>query len=249
MAEALALLGAVAATAQCVDIGKRLLRTGRDLYSRLYDAPDKLRRSLTQLQQLVDLIDLVKQQSYASSTSPLIASSQPGFGSVSPVTWLEAVIMDCTNQFQDLEAILKKMLSEIESKPGKVNWRSILTLKRERTISELFSEIERQKSALNLWLGHSTSRELSELHSDLNGLRKKIITTNDLVQLREDFEKTSEKLAREYSEITEGHLRKLQDLDRKRYASFEQRVRMDHCHTPSSIEISQSQLCAPVSSL
>ena len=142
MAEALALLGAVAAAIQCLDIGRSLLRTGFNLCSKLHDAPHKIRRSLKQLQQLVDLIEPVKQQSHNSLTSPLIASSQPVLMSASTLLWLEALIRDCTTQFQTLEAILKELLSELEDRKGKVIWKSILTLKREQTITELFSEIE-----------------------------------------------------------------------------------------------------------
>jgi hypothetical protein len=247
MAEALVLLGAVAAAIQCVDTGWNLLRTGSNLCSRLHNAPGKIRRSLEQVQQLVDLVELIKQVSTNSLTSSMRAPSQPGSISVSAISWLEVVIKDCTDQCRSLETILKEMLSEVEDGKCQGISRRILTLKREKIITNSFSEIERQKSALNIWLGHSALGQLNELHNKFDGLRSKVITVDHLVRVQEQFYRAWKGSARDYSEAIHDHLNGIQDLNEKGVSRLEQHICQDRRQILSKISTSQSQLCSLVS--
>lgn len=172
MAEAIALLGAVAAGAQCAQVGGQILLLGWSLRSKLQAAPDQVKGWLGQIEQLVALAELMKEPDSDLSQSVLrLPSPQSSSPARTAATWVEAALLECTAQASTLTDVLKDMLQEVDDGKGRKIWKTILTVKREREITSALQEIERQKSMLNMWLGQNNLRQLDHLHRTVKEVR------------------------------------------------------------------------------
>jgi hypothetical protein len=120
MAEAVALLGAVAAGVQCAQVGLQVLILGSSLRAKLQDAPEKVKRWLGQVEQLVALAELIKQAN-ADLSSSSFRSQPPTSSSLDrpASTWVETALRNCTDQVQTLQDILKDMLQEVDDGKGR----------------------------------------------------------------------------------------------------------------------------------
>jgi hypothetical protein len=167
MAEAVTLLGVVAAGVQCAEVGVQLLLLGSKLCSRIQDAPDKVKRWLDQIQQLVALAEFMQQLDTIRDLSRLsLSSTNPA------ISWVEAALSDCTTQARALQDILEEMLEGVNDSSGLKMWKKILTVKREARITSALHEIERQKGLLNIWIGQSNLCQLSGLQGSADQIRE-----------------------------------------------------------------------------
>jgi len=167
MAEAIALLGVVAAGIQCADVSTRLLLFGSDLCSKLQDAPEKVRRWLDQIQQLITLAESIKQLDAIRIAFPVSLPSTK-----SKVSWVEAALIDCTAQARTLQSVLEEMLEGVSDSTGQKMWKKILTIKREARILSALHEIERQKALLNIWIGQINLCHLHKLHDSAENIKE-----------------------------------------------------------------------------
>lgn len=179
MAEAIALLGAVAAGVQCAQVCVQILLLGSSLRSKLQDALDKVKKWLGQIEQLIALAELMKKNDADLSLSalrilpPLSSSSSSSSEAAArtAATWVKAALLECTAQAQDLKSVLTDMLQEVDEGKGRKIWKTILTMKRVLRITSSLQEIERQKSMLNMWLGQNNLRQLGDLHHSVKEVR------------------------------------------------------------------------------
>lgn len=84
MTEAIALLGGAAAAIQCAQAGGQLLLLGASLSSKLQDAPDKVKRWLAQIEQLIALAELMKRTGVNLSPSTVLPLTPPSSSTSSP---------------------------------------------------------------------------------------------------------------------------------------------------------------------
>jgi len=252
MAEAIALLGVVAAGIQCTQVGLQLLLLGSSLRSKLQDAPDKVKGWLGQIEQLITLTELVRKADAdisLSSLPPLQPASSSS--SNSTVTWIEGALRECTRQCNILQDILKDMLQDVDDGKGQRIWKKILTVKRETTISSALEEIERHKSMLNIWLGHKNSRQLDSLHQVVGGIQEGVEkvahnTLHNEQSLRSEFQNLSTEV-NATSAITVSGFESLKIISASNLQSIGQQIQKHHCEFQSESSEIKSQLSDLVS--
>ena len=163
MAEVLALVGAASAGVQFADAAAKLFNLATTLRAKLKEAPEKVKRLLNQIDQLITLAEWMKQtEADLPSLSGRLPQSISAAGR-SGVSWVEGALMDLTTQAQVLQHILEDMVQEVDHGKLQNLWKGILTVKREREINSALDEIERHKATLNMWLGQRNSRPLNDL--------------------------------------------------------------------------------------
>ena len=247
MAEAIALLGVVSAGVQCAQVGVQLLMLGLSLRSKLQDAPDKVKRWLGQIEQLVALAELIKQTDADLSLSSLRLLPPPSLSSArSATTWVEAALLDCMDQAQALQDVLKDMLREVDDGKGQKIWKTILTMKRETRITRALHEIERQKSMLNIWLGQNNMRQLNDLQHGVqdfrDGVEKVDRHTLHVEQtFREEFQNLSTAFHSSHG-ATASSLESLRNLSMSSAESLGQQMQQYHGELQSESSVMQLQL-------
>ena len=102
MAEAIALLGVMAAAVQFIEVGSRVLRFGSSLSSKLGEASQRVERWLDQVRQFNALVELIKQ-----TTAQLSISAASSTSDLATPSWLEATLRICTAQTLTLEGVLE----------------------------------------------------------------------------------------------------------------------------------------------
>jgi hypothetical protein len=250
MAEAIALLGVVAAGVQCAQVGVQLLMLGSSLRSKLQDAPDKVKRWLGQIEQLVALAELIKQTDADLSRllpPPSLSSAR------SAAAWVEAALLDCTGQARALQDVLKDMLQEVDDRKGQKIWKTILTVKRETRITSALHEIERQKSMLNIWLGQNNLRQLDDLHHTVQDFRDGVEKVDrHMLHVEQTFCEEFQNLSTAFhssSRATTSGLECLRNLGTSSVESLGQQMQQYHGELQSESSVMQLQLHALVSVL
>lgn len=247
MAEAIALLGVTAAGIQCAQVGVQLLMLGSSLCSKLQDAPDKVKRWLDEIEQLVALAELIKDSAAVLSRS--------SFGSAAPVSplparpaisWVEAALRGCIIQAQALQDILKEMLHDVDDGKGQRIWKTIVTVKRETKITNLLSEIERQKSMLNMWLGQNNLNKLGDLHCTVTDVRDGVEKINcNILHMQQTFHEQIQNLVttvQSSSSVAISGLEHLRNSDTSSIKTLEEQLQQHHSKLQSKDSIMQLQL-------
>jgi len=233
MAEAVAMLGVVAAGLQCAQVGVQLLMSASSLCSRLQDAPEKVKSWLVQIAQLVVLAELMK----TISTDPLL-SSLPLLPAASPssietsVSWAESALLDCMNQAHALQDVLKDMLEDVNDGKGQKTWKKLLTVKRDSKITDSLHTIERQKSMLNIWLGQINLRRLASLHHTVNHIQDTVVRVDGRVAhnaktVREEVQ-TMSKAIDDNSRRSVSALESIRNLETSNVKTFGQQIQEHH---------------------
>ena len=198
MAEAIAVIGVVAAAVQFSETGSKLVSRLISLFSRIRDSPQCLQLTLDQVQMLLDLAELTKKRiSEENSTClPTVAQSLQidqvpslQLSQASPLTWLESVWRNCTAQARELDGLVRQMLQETESNTIRKGWRKIFTLKSEEDVERVLTRIERYKTLLSTWYGQECldqmkdlSINMGDLHGEVSGIRQSLAHFNETFQ-------------------------------------------------------------------
>lgn len=135
MAEALGVLGAIAAasqiTQQCIDIAKVIT----SLYSKIHGAPDSIRSQILQVEQLVNITSLIEHNT--SLQTDLMASAL-------------TTCLETTRQL--LDELSKISTSAGDGRVRRV-WKGLVALTVEEKLQRLFTQLEQRKSSLALYIG------------------------------------------------------------------------------------------------
>jgi hypothetical protein len=260
MAEAVAFLGAAAAGVQCAQVCVQVLMLGLSLRSKLRNAPDQVKRWLEQIEQLIALTELMKNNegnmslaalsllpppsssSSSSSSSLQAAAAPPG----TAVTWVEAALLECTAQAKALKDVLKDMVQEVDDAKGQKIWKAILTMKRELRITSSLQEIERQKSMLNLWLGQNNLRQLNDLRHTIKEVQNGRGKIDDkILHIEQTFLQELQGLSTAFhksSKATASSLESLTNFSTSCVESPRKQIQQYHGELQSDSSIMQLQL-------
>jgi hypothetical protein len=132
MAEALVILGAVAASSQLAEQCLGIIKLIAGLYLKFRNAPESIRRQTVQVEQLIAITRLV--QHNPSLQTDLVAS----------------ILRNCFAAAGQLEEELRKL--SISAGDGKIKkiWTAIVGLTKEEKILALFERLDQEKSILAL---------------------------------------------------------------------------------------------------
>ena len=172
MAEALALIGAVSAGVQFADAAVKLFDLATTLRSKLKAAPEKVKRLLNQIDQLIALAQWMKQTEADLPSSSVRLPLSTSAAGRSGVSWVEGALLDLTTQTQVLQHILEDMVQEADHGKLQNLWKGVLMVKREQEIKSALDEIERHKATLNMWLGQRNSRPLNDISHHVEDISK-----------------------------------------------------------------------------
>ena len=197
MAEAIAIIGVVAAAAQFSATGSKLVSRLISLKSRIGDSPQCIQLTLDQVRMLVSLAELTKKKiaEEHGTWMPTVApssrdeqESSPQSSEVSPLTWLESVWQNCLAQACELDDLIRQMLQKAESNLLQKGWRKLCTLKTEEQIDRILVRIERYKTLLSTWYGQecldhikNLGSNVNDLHGELSSLRQSMDYLNENV--------------------------------------------------------------------
>lgn len=245
MAEAIALLGVVAAATQFIEVGSRVLRFGSSLSSKLGESSQRIERWLDQVRQFSALVELIKQKT--TPLSPLAASAT---SELTTPTWLETTLRICTAQTLTLEEVLEDMRQDVYDGMREKVRKRVLTLKREERITQIMNELERHKSTLSIWLGQKNLHHLESLHSGLNKLREAVGNTNDKTfQNGQNLDRQLGHLVEavhKSSDATASHLEKVKTFSEHILVKHGQEIRQLKGRLESGSSATQRELSALV---
>jgi hypothetical protein len=246
MTEAIALLGVAAAAIQCAQAGGQLLLLGASLRSKLQDAPDKVKKWLAHIEQLVALAELMNQSgvNLLPSSVPPLAPPSSSTSLVAP--WVKTALLDCTSQAQALQTILREMLHEVDDRKGQKIWKTILTVTRETKIISILHEIERQKSMLNMWLGQNNLRQLDKLQHTVQDVRGGVEKVDQyMVHVQQAFREEIQNLARTVqasSTAAESSIEHLKSLGKSSVESLKEEIQNQYDELRVESSATQLQL-------
>ena len=132
MAEALAVLSAVAAASQLAEQCVKISKFIASLYSKVRDAPESIRKQTVQVEQLIAIARLV--QHNLSLQTDLVAS----------------ILGNCFREAGQLGEELKKISVSAGGGRAKSIWKVLVGLTKEEKILAHFARLEQEKSALAL---------------------------------------------------------------------------------------------------
>ncbi len=198
MAEAIAVIGVIAAAGQFSDTGSKLVSRLISLVSKIRDSPQCIQSTIEQVRMLLSLAELTKRK-IAQENSAWLPTQAPSpqdeqttslqLPQLSPLTWLESVWQNCSAQACELDDLVNRMLQKAESNPFRKGWRKLCTLKSEEQIERILNRIERYKTLLTTCYGQETLdqvRNLSinviDLHEEMSDIRQTIVDLNETVQ-------------------------------------------------------------------
>ncbi|CZR65429.1 uncharacterized protein PAC_15329 [Phialocephala subalpina] len=138
-------LGAVTGAIQLADAGLAIIKAFSVLYSTLHDAPESFKRFSTQIQHLIDVARLIRQN--PSLQTALISS----------------LLMNCVEKARELEAILEKATAKLNAGKIEKYWRTLGGVMKAKRISELCASLEGEKSALSLCIASINSEMLQSI--------------------------------------------------------------------------------------
>lgn len=125
-------LGAVAAASQLVQQGIEITKFLSDLYSKVQEAPESVRKQLVHIEQLIDIARLIIQNPSLQKES------------------MASILRTCLRQAVDMQNLLEKVSATEKDGRLKKIWKSVAVVTKEKKIDTLFNDLEREKSALAL---------------------------------------------------------------------------------------------------
>lgn len=132
MADPLAFLGAAAAASQLLQQGFQITKFICELYSKIQDAPESIRKQVMQIEQLIDLARLVIQNPSLQTAS------------------VASLLNTCVRSAAEVQGLLKKV--SVTTKDGQLKkvQKALTAVMKEKEILALFNHLEREKSSLTL---------------------------------------------------------------------------------------------------
>jgi len=131
-AEVLGVLGGLAAASQLVQQSLKAISFISDLYEKVRDAPESIRKQAVQVEQLVDIARLIEQNP-SLQTDAIIS-----------------ILQSCQGEAQQLLDILWKVL--VVAGDGKLKrlWKTVDGITREKNILDHLRKLEQEKTSLAL---------------------------------------------------------------------------------------------------
>jgi hypothetical protein len=120
------ILGALAAASQLTEQGLKIA----DLYAKIRDAPESIRKQSVQVEQLIEIAKLVKHN------PPL------------QTALVESILRNCVSEAEKLLEILGKISTAAGDGRVKKLWKTLDGVTKEKRILALFANLEREKSSL-----------------------------------------------------------------------------------------------------
>ena len=247
MADPITLLGVVSAGLQCASTATKLFSLALSLRSKLQDAPEKVKKRLGQIDQLIALAAWMRQtEAYLSSSSSSQLPQSLSSSGQSRVRLVEAALLDCTNQAQVLQRILKDMIQDADDGKLRNMWKGILSVKREQDISSALDEIERQKALLIIWLGLSNSQQFYQLHGTFDDICERLKDSDQRIvhfgqTFRDEFCNLSTEV-RDHSSTNTSRFEDLRSLSISNTNSLRQQMQDHHLDIQSNSSLMQLQL-------
>jgi hypothetical protein len=125
-------LGALAAASQLTEQGLKISIFISDLYAKVRDAPESIRKQSVQVKQLIDIARLIKHN------PPL------------QTALVESILRNCVGEAEKLQEILGKISTAAGDARVKKLWKALDGVTKEKKILTLFAKLEREKSSLAL---------------------------------------------------------------------------------------------------
>jgi len=128
-------LGALAAASQLTEQSLKIAVIISDLYSKVRDAPESIRKQSVQVEQLIDIARRIK--------------DNPPF----QTALVESILCNCVGEAEKLQEILRKISTAAGDGRVKKLWKALDGVAKEKRILALFAKLEREKSSLALCIG------------------------------------------------------------------------------------------------
>ena len=132
MADPITILGAAVAASQLLQQGFQITRFICELYSKVQDAPESIRKQVMQIEQLIDLARLILQNPSLQTAS------------------VASILSTCLRSAAEVQEILKKIYATTKDGQLKKVRIALMVVMKEKEILALFNSLEREKSSLTL---------------------------------------------------------------------------------------------------
>ena len=125
-------LGVLAAASQLTEQSLKIANIISDLYSKVRDAPESIRKQSVQVGQLIEIARQIKQ-------NPSLQTAL-----------VESILRNCVGEAEKLQEILERI--SIAAEDGRVRklWKALDGVGKEKRILALFAKLEQEKSSLVL---------------------------------------------------------------------------------------------------
>ena len=128
-------LGALAAASQLTEQSLKIAIIISDLYLKVRDAPESIRKQSVQVEQLIDIAKLIKHN------PPL------------QTALVKSILRNCVGEAEKLREILGKISTAAGDGRVKKLWKALDGVAKEKRILALFAKLEQEKSSLALCIG------------------------------------------------------------------------------------------------
>ena len=125
-------LGALAAASQLTEQGLKIAIFISDLYSKVRDAPESIRKQSVQVEQLINIARLIEH-------NPSLQIDSVG-----------SILRNCTGEAEKLKEILENISTAAGDGKARKLWKALDGVAKEKRILALFASLEREKSSLAL---------------------------------------------------------------------------------------------------
>jgi hypothetical protein len=131
----LEVLGALAAASQLTEQGLKIISFISELYSKVCEAPESMRKQSVQVEQLIDIARLIEHN------PPL------------QTDFVESILRRCVGEAAKLQEIMRKISTDAGDGRVRKLWKTLDGVTKEKRILALFANLEREKSSLALCIG------------------------------------------------------------------------------------------------
>ena len=125
-------LGALAAASQLAEQGLKIAIFISDLYSKVRDAPESIRKQSVQVEQLINIAKLIEH-------NPSLQIDSVG-----------SILRNCIGEAEKLKEILGNISTAAGDGKTRKLWKALDGVAKEKRILALFANLEREKSSLAL---------------------------------------------------------------------------------------------------
>jgi hypothetical protein len=125
-------LGALAAASQLAEKGVKITIFISDIYAKIRDAPESIRKQSVQVEQLIEVTRLVKD-------NPPLQTDLVG-----------SILRNCVSEAEKLLGILEEITTAARDGRARKFWKALDGVAREKRILALLVNLEREKSSLAL---------------------------------------------------------------------------------------------------
>ncbi|KAF4630008.1 hypothetical protein G7Y89_g8133 [Cudoniella acicularis] len=165
MADPVSILGAASAAAQLAESGAKIIKFACEVYKQ-YQNPEEIRQHLVQIERIIDLARLVERN--------------PALGTPST----ESILKTCVTYTQEFQHTLQKIAVGVADSRLIRLKKGYSAIAKEKEITQLFANLEREKSSLLICISEIISNLSYDISSEVSRTRMDIgevqALTNDL---------------------------------------------------------------------